>query len=110
MANLRDPIGHYVYTWDDNITQSSMRLTSSIAVAGGFTAADPNGSYRPWTGDGSDMRHIGLRIDGDTRVSDRIPVADPHDPRLNVGGTVNGVAGRDGWRITGSSGERRTFA
>jgi hypothetical protein len=101
-------MGFYEYLWTDGVTKSLVRLTSSVATAGGFVGRNPNQAYRKWTGGSKNLRHLIIFHDS-TRHEDRIPVASPQDNRTMIGGTVDGIAGRDGWRITGYKGENVTF-
>lgn len=109
MANLRDDIKRVKY-FDDGDIPHRAKLTESIRVAGGFAELDPSEFTLPkWKGGRHKMRKMHI-VTPDGLHRDSIPVSAASNPKFNLGGTVDGVAGRDGWIITGKTGEHKTFA
>lgn len=107
--NTRDQVDFYVYT-DDGGGQFKVRLTSSVATAGGFSLATGAELTLPrWKGGSRTMRRLHIRT-ADKRYHDTIPVADRTLPLWNNGGTVDNIAGRNGWICTGRTGESFTFS
>lgn len=111
MANTRDDEHSYAYFLDrgDASLSVAVKLTASVAAAGGFQIIPPEqlgsvpdiGSIMHHKG----MRHITIHKEG-TKYRDTIPVAEPGFAKYIDGGTVDGIAGRDGWKVTGRRGEK----
>lgn len=106
--NLR---GNLVYAeyHDDFGDIYTIRLTESIANAGGFNHSTiRNPANPPWENLRKQMRHIMIKTP-DNLHHDRIPIASPNFNPYVYGGTIDDVAGRDGWVVTGRKGESETF-
>lgn len=108
MSNTRDALDNYGYT-DDRSNNWKVTLTSSVAQAGGFGSPLPVNSTLPrWEHSQTKLRHVYIRT-ADKLHHDRIPCADLTQDIYNYGGSVDDIAGRDGWIVTGHRGESYTF-
>lgn len=107
--NLRDPIvyGEYI---DDGANAYKVKITTSVATAGGFNIIpfDQLPNFQKWRGGRRTMRGVTIKTT-DNRYHDFLPIASFGNPLFNNGGTVNGIGGRDGWVATGKSGENKRF-
>lgn len=109
MANTRDDIKRVKYL-DDNDQPHRAKLTESIRVAGGFAILQDSELTLPkWKGGRRTMRKMHI-VQPNGLHRDSVPVAERGNTKYNLGGTVDGVAGRDGWIVTGKTGEHFTFA
>ena len=108
MTNIRGAIHNYDYE-DDQSEHYKVRLTESVAAAGGFGAPLGADSTLPvWEGRSSQLRHVYIKAP-DGIHHDRIPCATLTILIYKNGGSLNDIAGRDGWTVTGHKGESKTF-
>lgn len=111
MANTREDEHTYAYFLDRGAGDVAVqvKLTPSVAAAGGFQLIPPEQiGNAPDIGDimhHKGMRHVTIKKEG-TKYRDTIPVAERFNAKYLNGGIIDGIAGRDGWKITGRRGEK----